>query len=490
MALARIKNPEQLKQCKPGEIGRIMGLDRIPEVRCLRKKLKLLTQQNQARQLNNLMINHWYEDKSEEAEFLYIDGHVRIYYGYKANLPAKFVSRQKLCLSATTEYWVNDAQGMPVMVVMGELSEKLQQMIEQQIIPELKKTILWEDITSDDNKVRFTLIFDREAYEPAFFIRLWETYRIAVITYRKNVKDLWSDDCFKSTTINVLSQTVNMQICELGTMLDKYWFREIRRKGKNNHQTAIVTTHPSLENKIVAGRMFARWSQENFFKYLISDYDFDKMLSFGTETIDDQKLVVNPEYRKLTHQLKKIREKKQRIEARFYPIAQQLIDEPIDAIPSLTQKQMDYLQVIEQYRLQEQELILNRSQLQPKIKLCQLPEQKRFNKLKTESKLLMNVIKMIAYRAETAVAQWVAPYLSRADDEKRMLIKQIIESNADLIPDYDDDTLTVVLYSLSAPRFNFAANELCKLLNQTETVFPSTNLKMIFKLSAISDCER
>ena len=490
MALARIKNPEQLKQCKPGEIGRIIGLDRIPEVKCLRQKLKLLTQQNQARQLNNLMINHWYEDKSEESAFFYIDGHVRIYYGYKANLTAKFVSRQKLCLSATTEFWVNDALGMPVMVVMGELSEKLQQMIEEQIIPELKKTSLWKDITDDDNQVRFTLVFDREAYEPAFFIRLWKTYRIAVITYRKNVKDLWGDDCFKSSTVKVLNQTVNMQLCEMGTMLDKYWFREIRRKGKNNHQTAIVTTHPLLETNIVAGRMFARWSQENFFKYLISDYDFDKMLSFGTETIDDQKLVVNPEYRKLTHQLKKSREKKQRIEARFYPLAQQLMDEPIDAIPSLTQKLMDYLQAIEQFSVQEKELILTRSQLQPKIKLCQLPEQKRFNKLKTESKLLMNVIKMIAYRAETAVAQWVAPYLSRADDEKRMLIKQIIESNADLSPDYDNNTLTVVLHSLSAKRFNLAAWELSKLLNQTETIFPNTNLRMIFKLSAISNCQR
>jgi hypothetical protein len=42
MALLRIKNPEQLKQCKPGELGRIIGLDRIPEVRCLRSKLQLL----------------------------------------------------------------------------------------------------------------------------------------------------------------------------------------------------------------------------------------------------------------------------------------------------------------------------------------------------------------------------------------------------------------------------------------------------------------
>ncbi len=89
MALARIKNPEQLKQCKPGEIGKIIGLDRIPEVRCLRDKIKLLTAQNQAQKLNHLLIDHWYSTPSEESSFLYIDGHVRIYYGHKANLPVK-----------------------------------------------------------------------------------------------------------------------------------------------------------------------------------------------------------------------------------------------------------------------------------------------------------------------------------------------------------------------------------------------------------------
>jgi len=104
MALGRIKNPEQLKQCKPGEIGRIIGLDRVPEVRCLRDKVKLLSIQKKATELNNLLIDQWYSgDKRQDAAFLYIDGHVRIYYGSKANLPAKYVSRQKLCLSATTE---------------------------------------------------------------------------------------------------------------------------------------------------------------------------------------------------------------------------------------------------------------------------------------------------------------------------------------------------------------------------------------------------
>ena len=490
MALARIKNPEQLKQCKPGEIGRAIGLDRVPEVKCLRNKIGLLTRQQQAVRLNNLLIDHWYEGKDEDAGFLYVDGHVRIYYGHKANLPAKYVSRQKLCLSATTEYWVNDARGMPVMVVMGELNEKLQHAIENQIIPQLQNTVLIGKAEQGPLQPVCTFIFDREAYHTEFFHRLWEKYKIAVITYRKNVKDLWPDECFESMNCKVSDQYVNMQICERGTCLDKYWFREIRRKSENGHQTSVITTNFVLQTQDVAGRMFSRWSQENFFKYLISDYDFDKMVSFGVEPVDPDQLVVNPQYRSLTHKLKKTREKKQRLEARFYPLAQQVMDEPIDNLPALTNKQMEYLEGIEKYKQEEAQLVEQRKLLQPRIKLSQMPYQQRYNKLKTESKLLMNVIKMIAYRAESAVASLIAPYLSKTDDEKRMVVKQIIDTNADIEPNYENHTLTITLHSLSANRFNLAARNLAEILNQTETIFPGTNLRMVFKLSAFSDCER
>ena len=71
-----------------------------------------------------------------------------------------------------------------------------------------------------------------------------------------------------------------------------------------------------------------------------------------------------------------------------------------------------------------------------------------------------------------------------------MVVKQVIASNADLSPDYQNNTLTITLHSLSAQRFNTAASELTKILNETETQFPGTNLKMIFQISAISDCAR
>lgn len=370
MALARIKNPEQLKQCKPGEIGRLIGLDRIPEVRCLREKINIISQQQRSVHFNNLLIDQWYhDDNREDTGFLYIDGHVRIYYGYKANLPSKFVSRQKLCLSATSEFWVNDAVGMPVMMVMGELSEKLQTVIEHQIIPRLMEAKLISADIEDQQEPQCTLVFDREAYEPAFFQRLWESYRIAIITYRKNVKDQWDDNRFESTDVQVLNHVINMDLCEQETELGGYLMREIRRLGVSGHQTAVITTHPYLETRQVAGRMFARWSQENFFRYLIQDYDFDKMISFGVETIDMEKTVVNPQYRKATYQLKKLREKKQRIESKFYPLVEQAMDSELEVLPQITDKQMQYKHMLDEYKQEENLLAMERKKIQPRIKL-------------------------------------------------------------------------------------------------------------------------
>lgn len=257
MALARIKNPEQLKQCKPGEIGRIIGLDRIPEVSCLREKIKLLAGQQKAQELNCKLVDHWYEEKGEDQSYMYIDGHVRIYFGYKANLPAKYVSRQKICLNATTEYWVNDGKGLPVMMVMGQLTEKLSEAIEMDIIPQMQKTVLLpaaqpQQVECSQIPV-CTFIFDRECYEPAFFARLWDSHRIAIISYRKNVKDKWDEKSFEAIEVKELEHTITMHICEKQAVLGGVPFREIRRLNTGGHQTSIITTHLSAWPKLPEG---------------------------------------------------------------------------------------------------------------------------------------------------------------------------------------------------------------------------------------------
>jgi hypothetical protein len=93
----------------------------------------------------------------------------------------------------------------------------------------------------------------------------------------------------------------------------------------------------------------------------------------------------------------------------------------------------------------------------------------------------MNTIRMIAYRAETSVANLLAPNYSKSENEIRILVKKIISSDADLIPDYEGKTLLVRLHSLSTPRANHAVKELCAILNETETIYPGTDLKLIYE---------
>lgn len=482
MALCRIKNPEQLKQCKVGELGRIIGLDRLPEAKNLRSKLQQIVSQQKAMTFNEHLLNHWLD--KEECVYFYVDGHVRIYYGNQAQLTSKYVSRQKLCLSATTEYWVNDSTGMPYLVVSGELHEKLQDIIETQIIPELLKTDFIQKRQQQNEPVVFTLIFDREAYQPSFFHRLWKDHKIAVITYRKNVKDLWAEKLFISHNTQVIGNNISMLLYEQNIVLNECTFREVRYLGDGGHQTSIITTHPCIAIEQIAGQMFSRWSQENFFRYMIADYDFDKIAEFGTEAIDENRMVVNPEYRKLTHRIKKVKEKKGRIEAKFYPLIEKMNEQDIDQLPTITVKQADYMQAIKQLKEQENQLIVQRQQVCARIMLKEMPWNKRYNKLKTESKLFLNIIKMICYRAETALAEQLTPFFSRAKEEKRMLVKQIFNTAADVAPDEKNKTLTINLYSLSTPRANFAVEKLCELLNETQTVFPGTDYKLIFKTTA------
>lgn len=195
---------------------------------------------------------------------------MRIYYGNQAQLTSKYVSRQKLCLSATTEYWVNDSSGMPYLVVSGELNEKLREVIETKIISAILQTDFIEKRKQDNE------------------------YKIQVI-----------------------GNNVDMLLYEQETILNQLPFREVRSLNGIDHQTSIITTHPAISIEQIAGQMFSRWSQENFFRYMIADYDFDKMVQFGIETIDENRLVINPEYRKITHRIKKIKEKIARKGSKF-----------------------------------------------------------------------------------------------------------------------------------------------------------------------------
>ena len=483
MYLCRIKNPEQLKNHSVGDLGKIMGSDRVPEAKCLRKKLGDITQQQKAEEWNIALSQQWV--KKEETTIYYIDGHVQVYHGNKARLGKKYVSREKLCLPGMCEFWVNNNEGMPYFVVTGEVNEKMQEMILKEILPKLKEKIAQkvseETLCNDPDLPRFTLVFDREAYSPKFFKQLWVEHRVAVITYRKNVKEDWDEKCFTPYEIVIDENKVKMDLAEKTVVMENMHMREVRKKTDTEHQTTIITTNKKLSLLLIAYYMFARWTQENFFRYLRQDYDLDKIFQYTIEQIDGNIKVVNPQYSNLSYYIKKAREKINRRQAHLFQLTEENIKENLDKTNLL--KQAKLKEEINNWQEKEQQLLAQRKLMSYRIPIKDMPEDIRYNRLHTESKYFHNIVKMICYRAETTFGQILASDYKKKINEMRVLVKNVISARGDIIPDYKNNTLTIALYGLSTPRDNEAVKKVCQILNDTETIYPGTNLKIIYKFA-------
>jgi hypothetical protein len=234
MALARLKSIESLRYCAPGEWGKLLGLDRVPEVRTLRHKLHLLASDERPEQWSAELCKRWMEAAPEQAGTLYIDGHVRVYNGHQTPLPRHYVARQRLCLRATTDYWVNAMDGQPFFVVNQAVDPGLIKIIEQDILARLDEDVPGQPsealLEADPLLHRFTVVFDREGYSPKFLERM-KSQRVACLTYHKYPGDDWPEEEFSThqVTLPGAGQVVQMKLAERGTCLsNKLWVREIR----------------------------------------------------------------------------------------------------------------------------------------------------------------------------------------------------------------------------------------------------------------------
>jgi hypothetical protein len=170
LALARVRALEGLRYCAPGEWGKVLGLDRAPEVRTLRAKLAHLGQPAAVAAWAGALCQDWMAADPQAAGTLYVDGHVRVYHGSAAHLPQHYVARQRLCLRATTDYWVNAADGQPFFVVHRPVDPGLLRVLEEELVPRLEQEVpgqpTAEQLAADPHLSKFTLVFDREGYSP------------------------------------------------------------------------------------------------------------------------------------------------------------------------------------------------------------------------------------------------------------------------------------------------------------------------------------
>jgi len=490
MALARIPSLEKLRYQAPGEWGQLLGLDRIPEVRTLREKLRILCgEAGRAALWNTALAKQWITAEQAAAPVFYADGHVRVYHGKLTALPKHYVARQRLYQRATVDYWINAMDGQPFCYTNQPVDHGLVAALREDLAPWLEANLVvsaehQQRMDADPQVPRFTLIFDREGYSPDLFEELWER-RIAVITYHRYPKDDWPEEEFREETVELVRGVeVQLKLAEREILLSrkKLPVREVRRLAEGGRQISMVSTHPGGEGQRLAALLFARWSQENYFRYMRQHFGLDALVEYGTEAMPDTVFTVNPVWREINAKVRQKLAQWRRLKAVLG--AATLERELSESAVLEYQLQQGQLQERSEDLQKELEVLKEQRKAAPHHVLVKdLPEEHAFARLRSERKQFLDTIKMISYRAETSMVSIVREKLARTDDG-RALLQQIFTTPVDLIPDLQQQTLTVKLHHLTQRAHDDVIRHLCEELNATETLFPGTGLKLIYKLGS------
>ena len=515
LALARVPSLERMRYLPPGEWGAFLGLDRIPEVKTARRKIDELAPAEAAAQWAKEMSTFWMQCDEELAGVLYVDGHVRTYSGYQTKLPRRFSSRSRLCIRSLMDYWVNDQQGNPFFVVTAAGTEGMLHYIRSSIIPRLLSEVPGQpseaELAADQDLHRFVLVFDREGWSPAFFAELWRKHRIAIITYQKGNFQAWDESEFEAYEVTgafgnvshmrlaqrefthpalqasktkkqpLPNEVIDVQTEEVITAAQvAVKAIEVRRScDKKSHQSSIITTVRTASKASLASHMFARWSQENYFKYAGKELGIDQLAGYEHAEAPLEQKLKNPQYMQADAAVRRNLASIKKVQARA---AKQVLDSnESEAVARYLAAQAVINEEVAQLQNQREQLLKERKAIPQHIKLSEIPQDQRPKLVSHTRRQFLNTIRMTAYRAETALVAIIRQHLKRSDDA-RALAKALFTHEADLIFEPNSRTLTVRLHHFTNPLSSKAISSVLAQLNQTEIEFPATNIKMKYEM--------
>jgi DNA-binding CsgD family transcriptional regulator len=472
LALLRIPRPEALKEHSPGALGRIVGLDRMPEVKTLRRKLTQLAAARGSYRLGQEIARRRIQQCGRVMGFLYIDGHVRAYHG-KHTIPKAYVTRARLAAPATTDYWVNDRCGDPVFVVTAEANASLTRMLAI-VLGEVRQLVA--------RRRRVTVVFDRGGWSPKLFRELLAA-NFDVLTYRKWRPRRIRETRFRRHKAKLDGRKVEYLLHDqpVRFLKGKLRLRQVTRLGAHGHQTPIITSRWDLPAVVVAYRMFERWRQENFFKYIKAEYLIDALADYQIEPDDPNRSVPNPARKALEKEMRRTRLQLDKLRARY---AETTLGSRSPRLEQRkTKKETRALRrAIEQTQGRLKQFQRQHRSLAPRLPLAQARQGQVVVKLATERKHLTNVLKMVAYNIESDLVQLIRPHYKRAQDEGRTFMQSALQDAADLEP--TSDQLHIRLAPLSSSHRTRVLEALCAALNQTNSTFPGTRLRLRYSAAS------
>jgi hypothetical protein len=473
MALWRIKRPEGLKEHSPQDLGRVLGLDRAPEVKTLRRKLARLAAAGRAAQFGQALAQQRVALRGEALGFLYTDGHVRVYHGQHP-LPKAHVARMRISLPATSDYWVNDSAGDPLFVITAEANAGLVKMLPA-VLAQVRALV---------GQRRLTVVFDRGGYSPKLFQQIIGA-DFDLLTYRKGRYRHIPRKRFQTCRTRRQGQTITYVLADQNVRLLKgrLRLRQVTRLMDNGHQTPILTSRRDLSAAQVAYRMFDRWRQENFFKYLREEYALDALVEYAAVPDDPTREVPNPAWAAVDAQLRQAHAQLDRLQAEYGLEALTNLEQMRRTMRGFKTAQGKLGQKIWTAWERVQQLEKRRAAVPRRVPV-QAVTAEPVVKLAPERKHLTNLIKMVAYQAESDLLRLVAPHYRRAGDEGRTLLQAALASAADL--EVSQTELRVTLAAQSSPHRTRAIAALCEELNQMNTIFPGSRLRLHYAVREVS----
>jgi transposase len=475
-ALLRIKRPEELKEHSPQELGRIIGLDRAPEVKTVRRKFSRMASLKRAKQLMDQLAQRRIDQDRGRIAFLYVDGHVREYHG-KAPLSKAKKPQRQVATPAATDTWVNDTDGDPLLVVTSEMNANLTQILEA-ILQEVRILV------PEDRRI--TVVFDRGGYSPKLFARLIDD-GFDVVTYRKGKSRKLPRSWFQRQRRKIDGKWVSYTLCDrprvrVGQLHPKrkkktdgqspryLWLREVRVLRDDGRQTSILTNRTDLQAVEVGYRMFNRWRQENFFKYMAEEFALDALIEYGVDEVSAELDRPNPEWTKIDKRLRKAKADVTRLEAGLGAEAARNQEATRPTMRGFKIANAILGKQLKRAKARVERLYQKRKAVPKRTPASDLAT------LKTEKKLIADALKMTAYQVETELLGMLQDHYARCDDEGRTLLHSIFQSSACL--EVSDGELRVTIAAQSSPHRTQALAALCEQLNAKATHFPGTNLRL------------
>jgi lambda repressor-like predicted transcriptional regulator len=470
LALLREPRAEGATRIVPADLGRILALDRAPEVSTIRRRLAEIAKRGKAGELIGGLARRHVDTHRDAVGFFYIDGHVRAYHGTR-QLPKAHVARMRISMPATLETWVSDANGDPILVVIAPPSASTAAEV-RRLLPELRQLA--------DGRVT-TVVFDRGGWSPDLFAHLLDE-GFDLLTYRKGATrpepstafsdHVWVDERGVEHRWKLADRAVRIRLSAQGAKRHgrkTIRLRQIVRRSPDGHQTQILTSRFDLTAAEIAARMFNRWRQENYFRYGRAHFALDGLDTYTTIADDPDRSVPNPAKRDARRTIRKLEATIASGEAalgrrRNHGGLAGSLDE-LEA-------------TLDQVRGQLDDARQTAADIPTRVPLATIASQARL--LDSETKLVTHACRIAAYNTESSLARLLAPHYARAGDEARSLLREAFTLAGDL--QIIDGRLHVTLNPASAPRRTRALAALCEQLNDTEPIYPGTDLVLRYAI--------